>query len=116
MKRKRIRERIHLQQKINVFNEQTKTFIGYLVDISDMGISLVGKHAINVNDFLKLSIELPEPVNDRKLIKFDGLCVWSQPQPPEYYLTGFQMLNIKPEDKKLLIDMVDQYRKPAEED
>ena len=113
--RKRIRERKQLQEKLNVYNALTKKFIGYLVDISDMGISLVGKHKIKVNEFMKFTIELHKPINDRKMIQFDGISVWSQPQPAELHLIGVQMLNIKPEDKAILESLVEEYQRPQEE-
>lgn len=115
MKRRRIRERIQLQDKLNVFNAQTRKFIGYLVDVSDMGISLVGKQEITVNTFLKLSIELPEVIDGKKVIQFDGLSVWNKPIPPDLYLIGFQMLNISAEDIQALESLIEKFRLPPDD-
>lgn len=102
---KRSVPRRHLIYYLRVFDVETNSLLGNLVDISTKGIMVVSDRHVEPGKLYKLRMVLPDTVDGRKEVEFDAESRWCQHDANElFYDTGFELLDPQSE----FLDAVDR--------
>ncbi|AFY78482.1 MAG: PilZ domain-containing protein [Hydrococcus sp. C42_A2020_068] len=110
MQEKRKLKRWHLIYYLRVRDRHTDKPIGHLIDISEGGMMLVSEAPIAVGRVFQFQMMLPEEIAGTTTWEFDAKSLWSQPDfNPSLYKTGFQLLNVIPEDIGTIECLIDDY-------
>jgi len=103
MVEKRALKRRHLYYYSRVFDEATQQMAGRLVDLTTEGIMLVSEKPIDANTKFKFKLFLPKSIEGHKTLSVEAESRWSkQAVNPDLYDNGFQLLNVKPDDEKII--------------
>ncbi|MBA53149.1 MAG: pilus assembly protein PilZ [Pseudomonadales bacterium] len=102
---KRSVPRRHLIYYLRVFDVETNSLLGNLVDISTKGIMVVSDRHVEPGKLYKLKMVLPDTVDGRKEVEFDAESRWCQHDANDlFYDTGFELMDPQPE----FLDAVDR--------
>lgn len=89
--------RRHLIYYLRVFNVDSDTLMGNLVDISTRGIMVVSDQPVQVGKRYRLKMVLPETVEGRKDVEFEAESRWCQNDAnSDFFDTGFELLDPQP--------------------
>jgi hypothetical protein len=103
-------KRRYLMYYSRVFDRQTGSLLGHVVDITPEGIMLISEKPLEVNRQYKLRMELPDEITNRPKLDFDAHSVWnSKDVNPDFYDTGFRLLNVPQEDVAIIERMITDY-------
>lgn len=109
MKEKRKIKRRYLLYYMRVYDE-TRQQIGNLVDLTPKGAMLVSEHPLPIKTNFHLKLELSEDVADKPYLEFNARSLWCQPDiEPHFYNTGFRILDLSPEDVKIVNRIIEVY-------
>ncbi len=109
MERRKLKRR-YLLFYSRVFNSLTQDLIGHLVDITSDGAMLISEEPIKLNMIFELRMELSKEVSEKPYMDFSAKSLWSKADiDPHYYDTGFQFINISPEDAQIIQKIIDVY-------
>jgi hypothetical protein len=107
--RRKVRRR-YLLYYSRVFDAQTGDLLGNLVDITPLGTMLVSEMPIPTDTVFRLKLELSEDIADKPFLECTAKSTWCQPDiAPGSYNTGFQMLDITPQDMEIVQRIIDTY-------
>jgi hypothetical protein len=92
--------------KIPAYDAKTRRFLGLVQDIAEKGVQLFGIK-VDVDTTRTLIIQASDFVKSTPL-SFDAICRWSRREHPQgYYVSGFEIVNITPENRKALQRLMD---------
>ena len=107
MPERRRDERTPVRGTISVTDEYFDEQIGILVDISPKGLKIKGTVPIEVNDDMKLVLQLPEQILGTRHIHLTAQCVWSKPRDDsDEWLSGFEFCHISQKDSSTVIGLI----------
>jgi hypothetical protein len=107
--RRRVKRR-HLLYYGRVYDENVQKLLGYLVDITENGFMLLSEEPYPVGVTRRLKLEVTDDVGESPYINFTVRSVWSEPDvDPTHFNTGFQILEIAPSDRALILTIVEKY-------
>ncbi len=110
MAEKRKLKRRHLIYYLRVFDRESSKLIGHLIDISPQGIMIMSEEPLEVNKLFKLRMDLPVDVFEKTEIEFDAESRWTKKDiNPEFYDTGFAIMNLSYTDGRLIEKLIDDY-------
>jgi hypothetical protein len=110
MAEKRKLKRRHLIYYLRVFDRESNKLIGHLIDISPQGIMIMSEEPLEVNKFFKLRMDLPVDIFEKTEIEFDAESRWTKKDiNPEFYDTGFAIMNLSYTDGRLIEKLIDDY-------
>ncbi len=110
MQEKRKLKRRHLIYYLRVFDENSDQLIGHLVDITTEGAMLISEEPIKANTVFQLRMVLPAGIEGNKPISFDAQSIWCHKDVnPNFYASGFQLLNPAPEDVEVIEWLIDEF-------
>ena len=114
MVEKRKLKRRHLIYYLRVYEDKSKTPLGYMADIHSQGIMLISDNPIKTNKLFKLRMELPQQIGTKAQIEFTARSLWGKKgiNDNEQSLRNIRKLAwaIRPD----LIDLAVPLRPPAE--
>ena len=114
MSEKRRMKRRKMILNLAVMDTDLGLAIGHLADISTEGILLLSKEPPDLNTAYHLRIVLPEEMLGRTVFDFDARSVWRKRDiNPDYFITGFQMLDTRPRDVDMIVCLITQYGFPG---
>ena len=88
--------------------------IGHIADLSTEGILLLSKTPVQLNISYHLRILFPEEMLGRQHFDFDAQSLWQKRDiNPDYFITGFQMLDSRPRDVDMIVCLITQYGFPG---
>jgi hypothetical protein len=91
---KRSVPRRHLIYYLRVFDTETNSLLGNLVDISTRGIMVVSDKKIESGKRYRLKMVLPDSLEGSKDVEFDAESRWCQNDTnPDFYDTGFELID-----------------------
>jgi hypothetical protein len=94
MNDRRAYDRRHSIIYLQVFDQDSGTALGNLVDISEKGVMLVSKAPWESNRRHRLRMQLPEPVNGSNTVDFEAEVRWCrQDVNPDLYDVGFKLID-----------------------
>lgn len=86
--------RRHSIYYLRIYDRDTNELVGHMVDISEAGMMLVCENAIKPGTKYKLSMQLPDTINNSSQVEFDAKCRWCRNDTnPDFYDVGFEVLN-----------------------
>jgi len=92
--------------KIPVYDAETKRFLGLVQELSEQGVQLLGIN-MDVDSTKTMIIQTADYVKGPP-ISFKAVCRWVQKEDPQgYYVSGFEIVNIKEETRKNLISLME---------
>ncbi len=110
MHERRKTKRRYLLFYSRVFNAVTQDLIGHLVDITSGGAMIISEEPIKINTIFELRMELSKEVSDKPYMEFSAKSLWGKPDiDPHYHDTGFQFINITPDDSLIIQKIIDVY-------
>lgn len=102
-------KRRHLIYYLQVREQETDEFLGYLIDISYEGMLLMSQSPLEVGKLYKLKIMLPDDGGEKKTLVFEGESKWCNNEyNPDFYDTGFRLQNVAMEDFKDIYSVIDK--------
>lgn len=110
LERRKVRRR-NLFYCLEVFEEETKNFVGRLIDITTDGMMLESEEPIEVKKGYRLSMELPNSFVRKPKIIFDAKSVWCRKEGDfETYRTGFQLQNLDTKVEKQVSRLLEKFK------
>jgi hypothetical protein len=110
MEEKRNIERRHLIYYLRLFSRPQKKLLGHIVDITAEGIMLMSEKPIPVGKDFKLRMYLSDLIIGQAHLDLEARSLWCKPDiNPDFYDTGFVIINLSFNDAKLIYELIDQY-------
>ncbi len=110
LERRKVRRRNSFYY-LEVFEEETKNFVGRLIDITADGMMLESEKPIEVKKGYRLSMELPNSFLRKSKIIFDAKSVWCRKEDDfETYKAGFQLQNLDTKVEKQVNRLVEKFK------
>jgi hypothetical protein len=103
MQDKRKLKRRYLLYYMRIYDGVSRQQIGNLVDITTMGIMIVGDHPIPAGQIAQLRMELTNEVSEKPYMEISAISKWCEPDvTPDHFNTGFEIQNLAPEDAEII--------------
>jgi hypothetical protein len=103
-------ERNYLVFYLRVFDGPATKVMGHLVNISSNGIMLLSDFPIPINEDYTLRMRLPHELVDNAEIIFDATSCWCRNDTnPGFYVTGFQLHDVAPALKNVILCLIDEF-------
>lgn len=104
-------DRRYLVFYLRVLDEANREILGYLVDISEQGVMLVGDGKVEVGEEYRLRMRLPTQMKkDRDEVIFNATSKWCKPDTDtETYLAGFQLSDLHPATQRLISSLINDF-------
>lgn len=112
MKEKRKETRKKLITFTPVYDSKKKTLLGYVFDLTLLGILVVGERPVEIDKEIMIKIEFPnnEPDSTANHITIPARVAWCrQDEIPRYFNIGFEFTEVSPEHTKLFQAMLGRY-------
>lgn len=111
MRERRKETRKTLMAYTQVFDLYGGHLLGYLGDLTQLGVMVIGEKPMDENTELTLAIELPELPNVTAMrITLPARVAWCQQDlSPEYFNVGFEFKQVTDEQTILIQAIIDQY-------
>jgi Tfp pilus assembly protein PilZ len=111
MKERRKEPRKPLMAYTQVFDLYGGRLVGLLGDLTIRGIMVIGDKPIDTGSSITLAIELPElPEIKASRIIFPSRVAWcEQDISPTYFNIGFEFLEVKPEQVRIIETIIKNY-------
>jgi len=85
-------KRWHVIYYLRIFDQDTDSLLGHLVDITTEGIKMVSEESIPFKKDFRLKMEVPLKGTETEEVLFDARSMWSQKDTnPDFYATGFRL-------------------------
>lgn len=96
---------------MRLVDHQTGEAVGDLADISQDGFRLETSKSVRVNRVFKFHADLPPDVSNKPFMVFVARCRWCRVDPIDsrLYDTGFEILEMDPEDQRLFKLIFERY-------
>ena len=108
-KEQRRMKRRHLIYYLEANDRETSKLIGFLVDITTMGIMLMSKTPIEIGKIFQLRILLKTDLSEKKYLNFDAKSKWCEKSiNTEIYDTGFELINKDISDFREIEEVIDE--------
>ncbi len=107
---KRRQPRRHLIYYLKVVDPGTGDLVSHLVDISPIGMMMIGKQALEPGQVLPFQLLTPTVFED--VSHLDVVCqiVWCHKDVnPDYYATGLRFIVPLPETETVIQDLIEAY-------
>ena len=96
---------------LEVFEEETKNFVGRLIDITRDGMMLESQKPIEVKKRYRLSMQLPTSFIRKQKLTFDAKSVWCKKEDDfESYKAGFQLQNLDTKREKEISKLMKEFK------
>lgn len=107
---KRKRRRWELIFYLRVFDEQSGSLLGHVVDIHEAGIMILSETPIELNRDYDLALELPNSDRTgRKKVLLKAHAIWSSADAnPDLTDTGFELIDPKKDAVKAIQKLIEE--------
>ncbi|MDQ7074153.1 MAG: PilZ domain-containing protein [Gammaproteobacteria bacterium] len=110
MNERRGAKRTHLMFHITVLDCDTDENLGYLVDLTTEGLLLISEEPPELNKVFKLCLHLPVDVFGMSELNLVAESRWCKKDlNPEFYDTGFRMIEVAQEQVEKINCMIEEY-------
>jgi len=97
-----------------VYDTKQKVLVGYVGDLTLLGVMVVGERSQEINKEVVLKIEFPNDLPDVATthITIPARVAWCRPDPetPRYVNNGFEFTEVKPEHMQLFQAILSRYQ------
>jgi len=85
-------KRWHVIYYLRIFDQDTDSLLGHLVDITTEGIKMVSEDAISPKKEFRLKMEVPLENRKTGEVLFNARSLWSERDTnPDFYASGFHL-------------------------
>lgn len=107
----RVRARRKIAYYLPVYQASSALVLGHLADISETGFRIDCKNSIQVEQELKLRLDLPAEMGRKPALIFTAFCRWCQPDyiEPVLFNAGFEVSRISPDDIQTYRLVIEKY-------
>lgn len=103
---KRMHPRWVLKSNVSVFEQQSKEYLGLLVDCSDQGLMISTYDSLEPGTRVELElVDIPPHIADRRNGQCTAEVVWCDKITPSLYGSGFRIMEFSP----MLASMIKSY-------
>ncbi len=96
-------KRMRVMSFVKVFERETESTIGRVLDMTTMSMKLRGPEKLEPSTVHQFKMTLPRTVADTKEVSFDGHVVWSrEADRPKSFDTGIELVNVTAEHTDLI--------------
>ena len=82
---------------LRVFDQDTGSLLGHIIDISEGGMMLISEQPIPIDQPFRLYLDAPRDTGPRQHIEFEAYSLWSKNDiNPDFYDTGFRITQLTP--------------------
>ncbi|MDX1775732.1 MAG: PilZ domain-containing protein [Desulfobulbales bacterium] len=107
---KRKLTRVQLIYYLRIFDSNTGTNIGHLVDITTEGIMVISEEPVPVNKDYTFIMHLPKTMSGREKIQFKAHCLWCRLDiNPDFYVSGYRIMEIQPDELMTIKALINDY-------
>ncbi|UCE65519.1 MAG: PilZ domain-containing protein [Candidatus Zixiibacteriota bacterium] len=107
-KDERTDQRIFLLFYLEIYCNETKKFIGSVMDLSSSGMRLCCRNPVKVDEILNCRMILPVPPMECQQISFKSKAVWCETAfNPNYYDIGTQFLDLEEHEQKIIEKLIE---------
>ena len=107
-KDERTDHRIVLLFYLEIYCNETKNFIGSVMDLSSSGMRLCCRNPVKVDEVLNCRMILPVPPMECQEISFKSKVVWCETAfNPNYYDIGTQFLDLEEHEQKIIDKLIE---------
>jgi c-di-GMP-binding flagellar brake protein YcgR len=113
MSNNRKEERENLKAFTPVFRLKPRVVLGYIEDLTLSGAMIIGEKEQESDQQMTLSIEFPGSLPDFDVsnIVIPARVAWCRKEAnSEYFMIGFEFVEVTPENKKLIEAILRRYR------
>ncbi len=87
-------KRWHLIYYLRVFDQDTDSLLGHLVDITTEGMKMVSEKPILTEKEFRIRMEVPLKSSSAEEVSLNAHSLWcSKDANPDFYATGFRLIN-----------------------
>ena len=102
--------RRHIMFYSRVFDRKTGEFLGYIGNMTIGGAMVISDKPLEIDKVFSLRIDLPEDMYKKPVLNLEARSIWCQPDvDPTFYNTGFQLLNLTPDDAAIIGRIIDDF-------
>lgn len=96
---------------MRVLDANTLQLIGYLTQISEVGILVDTEKPLPINVNYKLRVDLTAEIANKTMMVFNGRTKWCQPDPtePSSFNVGFEVNLLSRDDTEIFNRMIEKY-------
>ncbi len=96
---------------LRVFDQDTGSLLGHIVDISEGGLRLIRDYPIPADRPFRLWVDVPRETGPRQRIELEALSRWSRNDVnPDFYDTGFRITQLTPYALRKLRLLIDDFK------
>jgi hypothetical protein len=82
---------------LRVYDQDTGSLLGHIVDISEGGLMLISDYPVPADQPFRLWVDVPRETGPRQRIELEALSLWSRNDVnPDFYDTGFRITQLTP--------------------
>jgi len=106
----KIKNRKRIAYYLRVLNPTDETLVGYLVDFTDNGLTIISGQQLDVYRRYALKIMLPEKIKQFDSVAFEARCISKREENRSgYYMVGFEFSEISEENLELIALLMSQF-------
>jgi len=107
MSEKRKHKRSVLVSYFDAIDDENKSVVGYLVDISPGGLMLISKKPLETGRAMTLTIDIPAEIDESRQLCVKATGIRSLKDVDfDYFNTGFIMESTTPENQKIIDNLI----------
>ncbi len=107
MQEKRQATRRTLKHYMSVFDRNTDSYLGMLVEISDSGFKLTSPEKIRVKHAYELAVTDSPSLHDADTVAFfEATSIWCDQNSQAFYDSGFKFVDVSSLTKELFQDLL----------
>lgn len=105
---RRALKRWHLIYYLRVFDVETDSLLGHVIDIHTGGLSIGGEWPLPQNKSFQLRMTLPGDGDEPETVSIHARCVWSQEdeERPRFYRSGFSLIQPNPRTVQTIGELI----------
>lgn len=103
-------KRRHLIYYLRVFDQETASLLGHLVDITSRGIMLVSDKEIPLDQDFRLLMDLPNRIQGQESLEFSARSLWTgRDVNPDFFVTGFQIQGLASSSAEAIRQLIEDF-------
>ncbi|MEI8131766.1 MAG: PilZ domain-containing protein [Leptolinea sp.] len=110
MSDRRTLHRRHLIYYLKVFERETDTLLGHLVDITEEGLMIVSENPIDGGKEFKLRMLLPREIEGKEEIEFEATSTWCRTDVnPSLFGVGFKFDYVDTLSRQIIFELIHEF-------
>jgi hypothetical protein len=96
---------------LRVFDRDTGSLLGHIIDISEGGLMLISDQPIPADHLFRLWVDVPRETGPRQRIELEACSLWSKNDiNSDFYDTGFRITQLTPYALRKLRLLIEDFK------